>query len=148
MKPLILVINGPNLNLLGQREPEIYGQETLEQLNGFCRETANELGVEVDCVQTNLEGEIVNLIQGAANRAHGILINPGGYSHTSVAIRDALTAYGRPVIEVHLSNLAKREAFRQITLTAGAVTGQVSGLGKYGYRIGLIGLVDLINGGH
>ena len=148
MKPLILVINGPNLNLLGQREPDVYGSDTLAELDEFCRETAKEIGIEVDCVQTNLEGEIVTFIQQAAIRAQGILINPAGYGHTSVAIRDALATCGCPVIEVHLSNLAKREPFRQITLTAGVVTGQVSGLGKYGYRIGLIGLVDLINGGH
>jgi 3-dehydroquinate dehydratase-2 len=143
----VLVINGPNLNLLGTREPEIYGTTTLDELNTLCHEVASELDVIVTCFQSNLEGELINQIQNSIGCVDGILINPAGYGHSSVAIRDALVMCTCPVIEVHLSNLAQRESFRQITLTGGVVTGQVSGLGKLGYRIGLIGLVDLIGGG-
>lgn len=144
----VLVINGPNLNRLGTREPSVYGHETLDDLNALCHETAESIGAVVECFQSNLEGEIINRIQSSIGQVDGILINPAGYGHTSVAIRDALAMVDCPVIEVHLSNLAKREPFRQITLTGGVVTGQVSGLGKLGYRIGLIGLVDLLDGGN
>ena len=148
MKCQLLVINGPNLNLLGTREPDIYGTATLDDLNTLCHDVASDLGVEVTCFQSNIEGDIINRIQAAMGHADGILINPAGYGHSSVAIRDALAMCDCPIIEVHLSNLAQRESFRQITLTGGVVTGQVSGLGILGYRIGLIGLVGLLDGGN
>ena len=144
----ILILNGPNLNFLGVREPEIYGTDTLATIEEMCREKAEQLGFEIDFRQSNHEGNLVDWIQEAHTHFDGLVLNAAAYTHTSIAIHDALKLLDIPVIEVHLSNLAKREAFRQITLTAGVVTGQVSGLGKYGYRIGLIGLADLINGGH
>jgi 3-dehydroquinate dehydratase-2 len=133
---------------LGTREPDVYGTATLEELNALCRQVGTDLGVSVECFQSNIEGELIDRIQGSMNRIDGLLINPAGYGHSSVAIRDALAACDLPIIEVHLSNLAQREPFRQITLTGGVVTGQVSGLGILGYRIGLIGLVGLLDGGN
>jgi 3-dehydroquinate dehydratase-2 len=133
---------------LGTREPDVYGTATLEELNALCRQVGTDLGVSVECFQSNIEGELIDRIQGSMNRIDGLLINPAGYGHSSVAIRDALAACDLPIIEVHLSNLAQREPFRQITLTVGVVTGQVSGLGILGYRIGLIGLVGLLDGGN
>ncbi len=148
MRRQILVINGPNLNLLGTREPDIYGTATLEELNTLCTQVGEDLGVNVECFQSNIEGELIECIQKAIGQIDGLLINPAGYGHTSVAIRDALAVCDMPIIEVHLSNLAQRESFRQITLTGGVVTGQVSGLGILGYRIGMIGLVGLLDGGN
>lgn len=148
MRRRILVLNGPNLNYLGTREPEVYGTATLDEVNALCSRVGNDLGVSVECFQSNLEGALIDRIQGAIGEIDGLLINPAGYGHSSVAIRDALAMCTMPVIEVHLSNLAKRESFRQITLTGGVVTGQVSGLGILGYRIGLIGLVGLLDGGN
>ena len=148
MRRQILVLNGPNLNLLGTREPDIYGTATLEELNALCVKAGSDLGVSVECFQSNLEGELIERIQGATQRFDGMLLNPAGYGHSSVAIRDALTTCEIPIIEVHLSNLAQREPFRQITLTGGVVTGQVSGLGILGYRIAMIGLMGLLDGGN
>lgn len=148
MRRQILVLNGPNLNLLGTREPDVYGTTTLEELDDLCRQVGTELNVNVECFQSNLEGELIERIHGAIGQIDGLLINPAGYGHSSVAIRDALAVVDLPIIEVHLSNLSQRESFRQITLTGGVVTGQVSGLGILGYRIGLIGLVGLLDGGN
>ena len=147
MTSKILVINGPNLNRLGERDVAIYGSATLEDIEALCVHTAENSGFECLFYQSNIEGELIDCLQKQEAVVAGILINPGGYGHTSVALRDALAICGCPVIEVHLSNLAKRESFRQITLTGGVVTGQVSGLGALGYQLGLIGLMNLINGG-
>lgn len=138
----ILVIHGPNLNLLGTREPEIYGKLTLAEIDALLAERAAALAVEISCVQSNSEGEIITHIQNARGVCAGILINPGGYSHTSIAIRDAITGSGVPAVEVHLSNLHKREAFRQTSLTAGACVGQVLGFGPGSYLVALQALVD------
>jgi len=133
----VLVIHGPNLNLLGVRDPEVYGTTTLDEINDALRTRAEELGVELTCVQENVEGEIVTLIQGARTAADAILINPGGYSHTSVAIRDALEACGVPAVECHLSNIHAREPFRHTSLTAARCVGLISGFGPRSYFLGL-----------
>ena len=138
----VLVLHGPNLNMLGTREPEIYGDLTLEQIDVFINQRANELGVEVVTAQSNVEGELVTLIQDAAGWADAILINPGGYSHTSVAIRDAIAAVDLPTVEVHLSNPAAREEFRHTDVVAGACVGVVSGFGWRSYLMGLEALAE------
>ena len=129
----ILVINGPNLNLLGLREPEIYGRKNYAALTGFIQDTCAELGVEVECMQSNHEGVIVDAIQAAYNRFDGIVINPAAYTHTSVAILDALKAVGIPAVEVHLSNIREREAFRQISYAGQACEKTITGMGFEGY---------------
>ena len=139
----VLVLHGPNLNMLGTREPEIYGDLTLEQIDVFINQRANELGVEVVTAQSNIEGELVTLIQDAAGWADAILINPGGYSHTSVAIRDAIAAVDLPTIEVHLSNPSAREEFRQTDIVATACTGVVSGFGWRSYLLALQAITEL-----
>jgi 3-dehydroquinate dehydratase-2 len=133
----ILVIHGPNLNLLGSRDPTLYGSATLPEIDDRLREQARARGAEVDCVQSNIEGEIVTLVQRARGRYQAIVINPGGYSHTSVAIRDALEACGVPAVEVHLSNLYAREPFRHTSLTAARCVGVISGFGPRSYELGL-----------
>lgn len=133
----VLVLNGPNLNLLGRREPEVYGTLTLEQIQDRIRERAAELGAEVRFAQSNFEGELIDLIQAASGWAQAILINPGGYSHTSVAIRDAIAAAGIPAVEVHMSNPSAREPFRQVDVVAGACSGVVAGFGWRSYLMGL-----------
>jgi 3-dehydroquinate dehydratase-2 len=133
----VLVIHGPNLNLLGQRDPTLYGSLTLAELDARLARYAAARGLEIDCVQSNLEGELVGLIQGARDRYAAIVINPGGYSHTSVAIRDALEATPVPAIEVHLSNIHGREEFRQASLTAARCVGLISGFGPRSYELGL-----------
>ncbi len=140
----VLILHGPNLNLLGTREPEVYGTLTLEQVNVFIIQRAKELGMEAVTAQSNIEGELVELIQDAAGWADAILINPGGYSHTSVAIRDAIAAVALPTVEVHLSNPAAREEFRHTDIVAGACTGVVSG---FGWRSYLLGLEAIAEGG-
>ena len=139
----VLVLHGPNLNLLGTREPDVYGTLTLEQMNVFIIQRANELGMQAVTAQSNVEGEMVELIQDAAGWADAILINPGGYSHTSVAIRDAIAAVGLPTVEVHLSNPAAREEFRHTDIVAGACVGVVSGFGLRSYLLGLEALAKL-----
>ncbi len=140
----ILIIHGPNLNLLGTREVNIYGKVTIQDINGALRTAAKKLGVTAKIVQSNHEGKIVDVI-GSANRTYqGILINPAAYTHTSVAIRDALLACDLPVVEVHLSNIYKREEFRQHSLTAPACIGQVTGFGMQSYLLGLQGLVSAL----
>lgn len=133
----VLVLHGPNLNLLGRREPEIYGSGTLAELDDRIRARAGELGLEVRCAQSNVEGELVDLIQGAVGSADAIVINAGGYSHTSVAIRDAIAAVGIPAIAVHLSNPAAREPFRQNDVVAGACRGVIAGFGFRSYLLAL-----------
>lgn len=138
----VLVLNGPNLNLLGQREPAIYGTGTLEEVNGRVREEAASLGVEVDFFQSNHEGELVDRIQAAAGDVAGFVVNAGGYTHTSVALRDALAAASLPFVEVHLSNIGARESFRRESLLAGVALGTVTGFGADSYLLGLRGLVE------
>ncbi|MCM8778754.1 MAG: type II 3-dehydroquinate dehydratase [Candidatus Omnitrophica bacterium] len=140
----ILVIHGPNLNLLGKREPEIYGKVTLNQINRALKQLAKERNVELDIVQTNHEGEIVELIGKAEKNFAGIIINPAGYTHTSVAIRDALEAVKIPIVEVHLSNIYAREDFRHKSLIAPVVDGQVTGFGFYSYLLGLEAILYLL----
>jgi 3-dehydroquinate dehydratase-2 len=133
----ILVIHGPNLNLLGSRDPSIYGTTTLAEIDAALHARGRERGARVDCVQSNLEGEIVDLIHAAVGRHAALVINPGGYTHTSVAIRDAIEACGLPAVEVHLSNLHAREEFRQRSITAARCVGQISGFGANSYLLGL-----------
>lgn len=133
----VQVIHGPNLNLLGYREPEIYGAETLEQVNRKIEQTAKELGLEVRIFQSNSEGEIIDTIHESVQWADVLVINAGAYTHTSIAIRDAITAVRLPAIEVHLSNLYKREDFRHHSVIAPVVVGQILGFGPYGYLLAL-----------
>lgn len=140
----ILVIHGPNLNLLGTREAGVYGAETLESINERCLKLAEELGVELELRQTNGEGEIVDLVQSAAGSVQGIVINPGAYTHYSYAIRDALAAVKLPTVEVHLSNVYSREEFRHKSVTAPVVAGQIAGFQGESYLLGLRAVVGLI----
>ncbi|HQT46576.1 MAG: type II 3-dehydroquinate dehydratase [Acidocella sp. 20-63-7] len=142
--PLIMVLNGPNLNLLGQREPEIYGTGTLDDLETLCAETAEGLGIAIDFRQSNLEGDLISWVQEARTRAAGLIINPAGYSHTSIALMDALLALDIPIFEVHLSNIHKREAFRHHSYVSHAADGVICGLGFAGYRLALIALSDIL----
>src|ERR1700757_1627333 len=138
----ILVIHGPNLNLLGKREPQIYGNTTLEEINSLLKKEADALGVQIESFQSNSEGEIVNRIQEAMGKSDGIVINPGAYTHTSVAIRDAISSTGIPTVEVHISNIYKREGFRKKSFISGVALGIISGFGKDSYMLGLKGLVS------
>ena len=138
----ILVVNGPNLNMLGTREPEKYGSKTLVQVNEELKQFASENGVEVGFFQSNVEGEIVGAIQSAKDKFDAIIINPAAYTHTSVAIRDALLAVKLPAVEVHLSNVYSREDFRQTTYTAGVCLGQIAGMGDYGYKLAILALIE------
>jgi 3-dehydroquinate dehydratase-2 len=140
----ILVLHGPNLNMLGTREPEIYGSTRLEEINSGLAERGKHWGVEVVAVQSNHEGEIVEVIQQHLGGIAGLIINPAAYTHTSVAIRDALSMLDAPIIEVHLSNIHRREAFRHRSLMAEVVTGQVVGLGVNGYYLALRALIDML----
>jgi 3-dehydroquinate dehydratase-2 len=142
----ILVVNGPNLNLLGSREPEIYGATTLAALESMLEQVAQDLGVQADFFQSNHEGGLIDAIQGAAGRYQGILVNPGAYTHTSLALRDCLAAVGLPAVEVHLSNLHRRETFRRRSVTAGAAVGVVQGFGPLSYELGLRALVRILEG--
>ncbi|MEK2607671.1 type II 3-dehydroquinate dehydratase [Pseudomonas shirazensis] len=137
MTPRILVLNDPNLNLLGTREPEQYGRETLADLANSCADSARALGLDIEFRQTNHEGELIDWIHAARGRCAGIVINPGAWTHTSVAIRDALVASEVPVIEVHLSNVHKREPFRHISFVSSIAVGVICGLGSHGYRMAL-----------
>lgn len=140
----IMVINGPNINMLGTREPEIYGSLTLEDIINEINDYAKTLGVEIETFQSNVEGEIVTSVQKAKNDCCGIVINPAAYTHTSVAIRDAIAAVGLPCVEVHLSNIHNREEFRKNSLTAPVCIGQIAGFGVNSYKLGLKALVDFI----
>lgn len=142
--PKLLVIHGPNLNLLGKRETKIYGKTTLPQINELLAEEAKILGVQLQCVQSNHEGVLVDWIGEAASQYAGILINPAAYTHTSVALKDALAAISIPAVEVHLSNIHAREDFRSRSLTAGSCRGQICGFGPESYRLGLRALATII----
>lgn len=133
----ILVLHGPNLNLLGTREPNIYGNITLPEINGLISSLASELGIEISIMQSNSEGALIDSIHTAVGLFDGILINPAAYTHTSIAIRDALSAASLPVVEVHLSNIHKREEFRSKSYIAPVSVGQISGFGPYSYLLGL-----------
>lgn len=142
--PHVLVLNGPNLNLLGQRQPEVYGHETLADVEAACRTTAAGLGLDVGFFQSNHEGALVDTIQAARATSQGIVINPGAYSHTSVAILDALNAFDGRVMEVHISNIHKREAFRHHSYVSGRADGVIAGCGTQGYLMALQRLAALL----
>jgi 3-dehydroquinate dehydratase-2 len=138
----ILVLHGPNLNLLGAREPEIYGSMTLGEIDAKLVELGKSLGAEVKCLQSNHEGGLIDALHDARTWANGVLFNPGGYTHTSVALRDAITAIGIPVVEVHLSNVYAREEFRHHSMISAVCKGKVVGFGWRSYALGLRGLLD------
>lgn len=142
--PLIAVLNGPNINLLGTREPEKYGTATLDDLEALCAETAEELGLAIDFRQTNGEGELITWVQECRGRASGIVINPAGYTTTSIGLMDALLAVGLPVIEVHITNIHRREEFRQHSYVSKAATGVIAGLGIGGYALALRALAEIL----
>ena len=140
----ILLLHGPNLNLLGTREPEIYGSMTLGDINEKMIVLGNELGAEIKCLQSNHEGALIDALHDARTWASGVVFNPGGYTHTSVALRDAISAIVIPVIEVHLSNVYAREEFRHTSFVSAVCKGKVSGFGWRSYELGLRGLIDII----
>lgn len=142
-RPRVVVLHGPNLNLLGSREPEVYGSMTLAQLDASLALLGESLGVEVECHQANGEGALIDHLHAARGRAVGVVINPAAYTHTSVALHDAIKAIEVPTVEVHLSNTYRREPFRQRSLTAGACVGAIIGLGAQSYRLALRYLVEL-----
>jgi 3-dehydroquinate dehydratase II len=136
----VAVVHGPNLRLLGSREPEVYGTDTLDDVNARLAGLAKELGIELETFQSNHEGELLDFVEEAAKRVDGFLINPGAFTHTSIALLDAFLAVQRPFVEVHLSNLARRESFRQRSYLSGASAGVVYGFGVQSYLLGLRGL--------
>ncbi|MCG8554257.1 MAG: type II 3-dehydroquinate dehydratase [Proteobacteria bacterium] len=140
----VLVLHGPNLNLLGTREPEHYGNRSLAEIDGRLAELGAALGCHVDCRQSNHEGQLIDWIQQARGQHSGLVINPGGFTHTSVALRDAISACGLPSVEVHISNTQRRERFRQRSLTAPVCVGSVVGFGPGAYSLGLRGLIDYL----
>jgi 3-dehydroquinate dehydratase-2 len=144
MSKLVTLLNGPNLNLLGLRQPEIYGRETLDDVSSKVADLADELGLRIKALQSNHEGQLVDWIQEARGTSAGIIINPGAYSHTSVAILDALNAYDGPVIEVHISNIHKREAFRHHSFVSQRADGVIAGCGTEGYLLALRRLASLL----
>lgn len=143
----VLILHGPNLNLLGTREPDVYGRLTMEEINQRLEALGEELGVEVRSQQSNSEGGLIDALQDAREWASGVVFNPGGYTHTSVAIRDAVTASALPVVEVHLSNVHAREDFRRRSLIAPVCAGTIAGFGWQSYALGLRALVSLIRSG-
>jgi 3-dehydroquinate dehydratase-2 len=140
----VLVIHGPNLNMLGTREPDIYGHQTLEEIDVALTAQADRLGLYIETFQSNHEGDMVDKIQQAHDSFHGIIINPAAYTHTSIAIRDALSLLNIPVVEVHLSNIYKRESFRRTSMISAVVTAQISGLGSHGYLLALEALARVL----
>lgn len=140
----ILILHGPNLNLLGDREPEFYGSLTLEEINKRLTSYGQELGVKVRTLQSNHEGALIDALQDACSWARGVVFNPGGYTHTSVALRDTIVAIRLPVVEVHLSNVDARETFRRKSVVSGACRGKITGFGWRSYELGVKALVDVI----
>ncbi|MDY0117261.1 MAG: type II 3-dehydroquinate dehydratase [Sulfurimonadaceae bacterium] len=141
----IVVIQGPNLNMLGVREQHIYGPMRLEQIHAQMKEVADQNNVEIEFFQTNLEGEIVDKIQECYGEAQGIIINPAAYTHTSIAIRDAISAVSIPTIEVHISNISRREEFRKTNMIAPVCSSSIIGFGPFGYHLAMIGMIQILN---
>jgi 3-dehydroquinate dehydratase II len=139
----ILILHGPNLNLLGTREPDVYGSMTMDDINNKLAELGKELGAEITCRQSNHEGALIDALQDARTWADGVLFNPGGYTHTSIALRDAISAIQIPVIEVHLSNVYAREEFRHVSMISAVCKGKIIGLGWRSYTMGLRALIEL-----
>ena len=144
----ILIINGPNLNLLGEREQSQYGSITFNSLKKMCLEKSKELGINLEFLQSNIEGEIVTMIQDARQKYDGIIINAAGFTHTSVSIRDALVIYKKPIIELHISNIYKREEFRHKSLISAVVSGVICGLGANGYILAINAMQELLRNGN
>ena len=144
----IIIINGPNLNLLGEREQSQYGKITFDDLKNICLEHSKKIGIELDFQQSNVEGEIVTKIQNARKEYDGIIINAAGYTHTSVSIRDALEIFKKPIIELHISNIYKREEFRHKSFLSGVVTGIICGLGSKGYILAINAMHELLKDGN
>jgi 3-dehydroquinate dehydratase-2 len=144
MNNKIIIINGPNLNLLGEREQSQYGSTTFNQLKENCLKESNKIGIELEFTQSNIEGELVNLIQDARKKYDGMIINAAGFTHTSVAIRDALDLFKKPIIELHISNIYKREEFRHKSLISDIVTGGIFGLGVEGYILAIISIEKIL----
>ena len=144
MNNKIIIINGPNLNLLGEREQSQYGSTTLDELRKKCLIKSKEIGVNVEFAQSNVEGELVNLIQDSREKYDGMIINAAGFTHTSVAIRDALDLFKKPIIELHISNIYKREEFRHKSLISDVVTGGIFGLGVEGYILAIISIEKIL----
>ena len=144
MNNKIIIINGPNLNLLGEREQSQYGSVSFKELEEICAKKSNELGLKVEFAQSNVEGELVNIIQESRKKFDGIIINAAAFTHTSVAIRDALDIFKKPIIELHISNIYKREEFRQKSLISDIVTGGIFGLGTDGYILAIISIQKLL----
>jgi len=141
----VVVIQGPNLNMLGIREQQIYGPMKLEQIHAQMKEFADQNGIEIEFFQSNLEGEIVDKIQECYGEAQGIIINPAAYTHTSIAIRDAIAAVGIPTIEVHISNIHRREEFRKTNMIAPVCASSIVGFGPFGYHLAMVGIIQIMN---
>ena len=148
MSKKIIVINGPNLNLLGEREQSQYGSTTFEELKENCINKSKELGLDIEFMQSNIEGELVNTIQDSIKKFDGIIINAAAFTHTSVAIRDALNIFKKPIIELHISNIYNREEFRHKSLISDVVTGGIFGLGSNGYILAIIAMHELLKNGN
>ena len=144
MNNKIIIINGPNLNLLGEREQSQYGSTSFEQLKENCTKESNKIGIDLDFAQSNIEGELVNCIQDARKKYDGMIINAAGFTHTSIAIRDALDLFKKPIIELHISNIYKREEFRHKSLFSDIVTGGIFGLGVEGYILAIISIEKIL----
>jgi 3-dehydroquinate dehydratase-2 len=145
MNNKIIIINGPNINLLGEREQSQYGSITFDELKENCLKKSKELNLELEFIQSNIEGELVNIIQNSRKKFDGIIINAAAFTHTSVAIRDALDIFKKPIIELHISNIYKREEFRKKSLISDIVTGGIFGLGSDGYILAIISMQKLLN---